>query len=131
MESNKKLSPKVIELFLRGRKLNISLVFVSQSYFNVPKTIRVNATHCFIMKIPYKKELQQIKSNHSPDIDFKDFMKLYKDYTKEPCSFLVNDTTLSSDNSLRIRKKRFMKWVLVRKSKESITKLSKTKLNTI
>ena len=131
MESNKKLSPKVIELFLRGKKLNISLVFVSQSYFNVPKTIRVNATHCFIMKIPYKKELQQIKSNHSPDIDFKDFMKLYKDYTKEPCSFLVNDTTLSSDNSLRIRKKRFMKWVLVRKSKESITKLSKTKLNTI
>ena len=109
MESNKKLSPKVIELFLRGRKLNISLVFVSQSYFNVPKTIRMNATHCFIMKIPYKKELQQIKSNHSPDIDFKDFMKLYKDYTKEPCSFLVNDTTLSSDNSLRIRKKRFMK----------------------
>ena len=109
MESNKKLSPKVTELFLRGTKLNISLVFISQSYFKVPKTIRVNATHYFIMKIPNKKELQQIKSNHSPDIGFKGFMKLYKDYTKEPCSFLVNDTTLSSDNSLRIRKKRFIK----------------------
>ena len=53
------------------------------------------------MKIPNKKELQQIASSHSSDIDFKDFMKLYKDYTKEPCSFLVNDTTLSSDNPLR------------------------------
>ena len=104
MESNKKLSPKVTELFLRGRKLNISLVFISQSYFKVPKTIRLNATHYFIMKIPNKRELQQIASNHSSDIDFKDFMKLYKDYTKEPYSFLVNDTTLSSDNPLRFRK---------------------------
>ena len=57
MESNKKLSPKVTELFLRGRKLNISLVFISQSYFKVPKTIRLNATHYFIMKIPNKREL--------------------------------------------------------------------------
>ena len=93
MESNKKLSPKVTELFLRGRKLNISLVFISQSYFKVPKTIRLNATHYFIMKIPNKRELQQIASNHSSDIDFKDFMKLYKDYTREPYSFLVRDTT--------------------------------------
>ena len=56
------------------------------------------------MKIPNKRELQQIASNHSSDIDFKDSMKLYKDYTKEPYSFLVNDTTLSSDNPLRLRK---------------------------
>ena len=104
MESNKKLSPKVAELFLSGRKLNISLVFILQSYFKVPKTIRLNATHYFIMKIPSKRELQQIVSNHSSGIDFKDFMKLYKDYTKEPYSFLVNNTTLSSDNSLRFRK---------------------------
>ena len=60
MECNKKLSPVIIELFLRGRKLNISLVFKSQSYFKVPKTIRVNATHYFIMKIPNKRELQHI-----------------------------------------------------------------------
>ena len=56
MESNKNLIPKVTELFLRGRKLNISLVFISQSYFKMPKTIRLNATH-FIMKISYKREL--------------------------------------------------------------------------
>ena len=104
VESNKKLSPVVTELFLRGRKLNISLLFISQSYFKVPKTIRLNATHYFIMKIPNKKEIQQKASNHSSDIDFKNFMKLYKEYTKEPYSFLVNDMTLSSDNPLRFRK---------------------------
>ena len=72
MEPKKKLSPIVTELFLRGRKLNISLVSISQSYLKVPKTIR----HYFIMKIPNKRELQQIASNHSSDIDFKDFVKL-------------------------------------------------------
>ena len=56
------------------------------------------------MKIPNKRELSQIASNHSSDIDFKDFMKVYKYHTKEPYSFLVNDTTLSSDNPLRFRK---------------------------
>ena len=60
----------------------------------MPKTIRVNATPYFIMKIPNKREYQQIASNHSSDIEFKGFMKLYKDYMKEPFSFLVNDTTL-------------------------------------
>ena len=80
MESNKKLSP--IKSFLRGRKLNISLVFISQSYFKVPKTITLNVTDYFIMKILNKRDLQQEASNHSSDIDFKDFMKLYKDYTK-------------------------------------------------
>ena len=52
------------------------------------------------MKIPNKGELKQIASNHSSDLEFKEFMKLYTDYTKEPFSFLVNDTTLSSDNPL-------------------------------
>ena len=70
----------------------------------MPKTIRLNITFYFIMKIPSKRELQQIASNLS-DNDFKDFMKLYKDYTKEPYSFLVNDGTLSSDYQLRFRKK--------------------------
>ena len=94
MESNKKLSPKVTELFLRGKKLNISLDFLSKSYFKVPETIRLNSTNYFIMKIPNKSELQQIASNHSFDIDSQDFMKLSKAYTKKPYSFLVNDTTL-------------------------------------
>ena len=80
MEANKTLSSIVTELFLRGRKVNMSLVLISQSYFKVPKNIRLNATH-FIMKILNKRELQQITSNHSSDIDFKHFMKLYKYYT--------------------------------------------------
>ena len=56
------------------------------------------------MKIPNKRELQKVASNHSSDIDLKDFMKLYKDYTKEPFSLLVDNTALSSDNPLRFRK---------------------------
>ena len=98
-------SPIITELFLRGRKLNISLVFIPQSCFKVPKTIRLNATHYFIMKVPNKRELQQIVSNHLSDINFKDFIKLYKDYTEELYLFLVNDTILSSDNVLRFRKR--------------------------
>ena len=100
MKANKKSSPKVTELFLRDRKLNILLAFISQSYFKLPKTKRLNA---ITMKIPNKRELQQIALNHSSDIEFKDFMKLQKDYT-EPHSFLVNDTTLSLHNPLRSRK---------------------------
>ena len=101
MINNNKLNPIVPELFIRGRKLNISIVFITQSYFKVPKNVRLNSTHFFIMKIPNKRELQQIALNHSSDIDF---MNIYKKYTKEPYSFLVNDTTLPSDNPLRFRK---------------------------
>ena len=101
---NNKLNPVVTELFIRGRKLNISIVFITQSYFKVPKDVRLNSTHFFIMKIPNKRELQQIALNHSSDIDFKDFMNIYKKCTTEPYSFLVNDTTLPSDNPLRFRK---------------------------
>ena len=104
MINNKKLNSIVTELFIRGRKLNISLVFITQSYFKVPKDVRLNTTHYFIMKIPNKRELQQIAINHSSDIDFKDFIKIYKKCTDNPYSFLVNDTTLSSDNPLRFRK---------------------------
>ena len=103
MINNKKLNPVVTELFIRCRKLNISIVFITQSYFKVPKDIRLNSTHFFIMKILNKRELQQIALNHSSDIDFKDFMKIYKECTKEPYSFLVNDTTLQSGNPLRFR----------------------------
>ena len=61
--------------------------------------LRINATHYFIMKIPNKRDLQQIASNYSSYIDFKHFMKFYKDYSKEPFSFLVNDTILSYDTT--------------------------------
>ena len=107
MINNKKLNSIVTELFIRGRKLNISLVFITQSYFKVPKDVRLNSTHFFIMKIPNKRELQQIALNHSSDINSKDFIKIYKKYTAEPYSFLVNDATLASDNPLRFRKNLF------------------------
>ena len=75
-----------------------------QSYFKVPKDVRLDSTHFFIIKIPNKRELQQILLNHSSDIDFTDCIKIYKKFTKEPDSFLVNDTTLPSDDPLRFRK---------------------------
>ena len=100
----KKLNPIVTELFIRGRKLNISLVFIKQSYFALPKRIRLNSTHYFLMKIPNIRELQQIAFNYSSDIDFQDFMNPYKKFTAEPYSFLVIDTTLPLDNSSSFRK---------------------------
>ena len=103
--NNKKVNLVLTELFIRGRKLNISIVFITQSYFKVPKHVRLNSTHSFTMKIPNKRELQQIALNHSSDIDFKDFIKIYKKYTAEPYFLWVNDTTLTSDNLLRFRKK--------------------------
>ena len=104
MINNKKLNSVVTELFIRGRKLNISLVFITQSYFKVSKDVRLNAAHFFIMKIPNKRELQQIAINHPSDISTKDFTNIYKKCTVEPYSFLVNDTTLASDNPFRFRK---------------------------
>ena len=71
MINNNKLNPIVTELFIRGRKLNISIVFITQSYFKVPKDVTLNSTHFFIMKIPNKRELQQIALTHSSDINFK------------------------------------------------------------
>ena len=73
MEANRKLSPIVTDLFLRGIHLNIPLIFISQSYFKVPKTIRLNATHYFIMLYQTKRELQQTASHQSSDNEFKDF----------------------------------------------------------
>ena len=99
MFSNKKLNLIVTELFVRGRKLNISLVFITQSFLAVAKNIRLNSTHCFVMKISNKRKLQQIAFNHSSDIDFQDFMNLYKKFTAKPYSFLVTDITLALDNS--------------------------------
>ena len=101
------LNSIVTELFIRRRKLNISLVFITQSYFKVPKDVRLNTTHFFISKIPNKRELQQIAINHSSDINTKDFANIYRKYTDEPYSFLVIDTMLASNNPLRSRKNLF------------------------
>ena len=101
--SNKKFQAIIKELFSRCRKLNISLVFITQSYFSVPKDVRLNSTHYLIMKINNKRELQNIAINHSADIDYKDFVKIYRECRKEPYSFLTIDTTLPASNPLRFR----------------------------
>ena len=107
MIQNKKLNSIVTELFIRGRKLNISLVFITQSYFKFPKGFRLNTTHFLITKIVRKRELQQIEINHSSDIRTEDFVNIYRKCTAEPYSFFVNDTTLASNNPLRFRKNLF------------------------
>ena len=101
MIHNKKLNSIVTELFIRGRKLNISLVFITQSYFKVPKDVRLNTTHSFIAKILNRREISR---NHLSDIKTEDFNNIYIECTVEPFSFLVNDITLASDNPLRFRK---------------------------
>ena len=105
--SNKKFQAITKELFIRCRKLNISLVFIKQSYFSVPKDVRLNSTHYLIVNINIKRELQNIGINHSADIDYQDFMKLYRECTIEPYNFLTIDTTLPASDPLRFRKKLF------------------------
>ena len=107
MINNKKLNSVVTELFIRGRKLKISLDFITKSYFKVPKDVRLNTTHFFIAQIPNRRELQEIAQNHSSDIKAEDFINIYKECTAEPYSFLVNDTTLASNNPLRFRQNLF------------------------
>ena len=102
--TNKKFKVVIKELFSRCRKLNICLICITQSYFSVPKEIRLNSTHYLIMKMYNKRELKNIAINHSADIDYKDFMKIYRKCTIEPYSFLTSDTTLPADNLLRFRK---------------------------
>ena len=102
--NNKKLNSIVTELFIRCRKLNISLVFIAQSYFKIPKDVRLNTTHIFIAKIPHEREFKQIAIDHSSDISTKDFTNIYRQCTVESYSFFVSDTTLASDNPFRFRK---------------------------
>ena len=105
--TNKKFKAIIKELFIRCKKLNISLAFITQSYFSVPKDVRLNTTHYFIMKINNKRELQNIAINHSADIDYQDFIKIYRECTKEPYNFLTIDTTLPASDPLRFRKNLF------------------------
>ena len=104
MHNNEKLNKTVNELFIRERKLNISLAFITQLFFKVPKDVRLNITHFFITKLSSKRELHQSVYNHLPDIDFKDFVHLYINCTAKQYSFLIIDDTLASDNLLRFRK---------------------------
>ena len=104
MIHNKKLDSVVTELFIRGKKLNISLAFITQSYFKVPEDFRLNTTHFFIAKIPNNRELKEIARNHLSDIRTEDFINIYRECIAEPYSFVGNDTTLASDNPLGFRK---------------------------
>ena len=105
--TNKTFQAIIKELFIRCTKLNISLVFITQSYFSVPKDVRLNSTHYLIMKINNKRELQNIAINHSANIDYQDFMKIYRKCTKEPYIFLTIDTTLPASDPLRFGKNFF------------------------
>ena len=102
--SSKKFKAIIKELFIRCRKLNISMAFIMQSYFKTPKDARLNSTHYVIMKIQSRKELRNIAKENSGDIDFKDFLKIYKDYTSKPYSCMIIDTTVPSGNPMRFRK---------------------------
>ena len=91
--SDKKAQQILKELFIRCRKLNIALCFLTQYYFSVPKDVRLNCTHYIIFKSNNKRKLQNIAINHSVDIDYKDFIKIYRNCTKEPFNVLPTDTT--------------------------------------
>ena len=105
--SNKKFQAIIKELFIRCKKLNISLVFITQSYFSIPKDVRLNSTHYLILKINNRKESQKIAIDHSADIDYQDFIKIYRECTKEPYNFLTIDTMLPASDPLRFRKNLF------------------------
>ena len=93
VESDKKAQQILKELFIRCRKLNISLCFLTQSYFSVPKDVRLNCTHYILFKLNNRRELQNITIDHSADIDYKDFIKIYRVCKKEPFNFLTIGTT--------------------------------------
>ena len=109
--TNKKFQYIIKELFIRCRKLNISLVYITQSSFSVPKDVKLNSTNYLMMKINNKRELRNIAINHSADIDYQDFIKIYRECTKEPYNFLTIDSTLPASDPLRFRKKLFDSYV--------------------
>ena len=105
--TNKRFQAIIKELFIRCRKLNISLVFITQSYFSVPKDVRLNSAHYLVIKINNRIELKNIATDNSADIDYRDFKKSYRECTKVPYNFLTIDTTLPASDPLRFRKKLF------------------------
>ena len=105
--SNKKFQAIIEELFIMCRKINILLVFITQSYFSVPKDVRFYSSHYLIMKINNKGELQNIAINHSAGIDYNDFVKIYRECIREPFNFFTIDTTLPASDPLTFRKNLF------------------------
>ena len=101
---NKKLHLVTTELFIRCQKLNISLVFITQSFFHTPKSVTLNTTHFIIMKIPNRQKLLEIAINHLSDTDFGEFKRLVRKCTAESHSIFITDITLPSENALRFQK---------------------------
>ena len=91
IEYNKKIKRIIKELLYRARKINVSIVFITQSYFRALKDARLNSTHYIIMKINNEKELKRIAEEKSGHLDYKDFLKIYNYYTREPYSFMTID----------------------------------------
>ena len=94
-------------MFIRCRKLNISLVFINQSCFSVPKDVRLNSTHSLMMKINNKNKLQNIAINRSADNDYQVLINIYRECTKELYNFLTVDTKLPASEPLIFRKNLF------------------------
>ena len=103
--TNGRFQAIIKELFIRYRKLNILLALITQSYFSVPKDSRLSTTHYLIRKINNRIELKNIATDHSADISYQDFKKIYRECTKEPYNVLTIDTTLPASTPLRFRKK--------------------------
>ena len=91
IEYNTKFKRIIKELFYRARKINVSIVFITQSYFRAMKDARLNSTHYILMKIGNKKELRRIAEEKPGHLDYKDFLKIYNYCTREPCSFMMID----------------------------------------
>ena len=109
-KGKKKLQAIIEKLFIRCRKLNISLAFITQPYFAVPKGVKLNSTHYLIIKINNRIDLKNIAIDHSADIDYNHFMKIYKECTKELYNIWTIDTTLPTSDPLRFRKDLFDSW---------------------
>ena len=92
IEYDKKFKRMIKKLFLTARKINISIVFITQSNFRALKDARLNSTHYTLMKINNKKELKRIAEEKSGHLDYKDFLKIYNYCTREPYSFMLIDT---------------------------------------
>ena len=107
--TNKQFQAIIKELFIRCKKINISLAFITQSYFSVPKGVRLNSTRNLIIKINNRKELLNIAINHSADIDYNDCVRIYRECTRKPYPFLTIDTTLSASDPLRFRKNLYLR----------------------
>ena len=107
MINNKNLNSIVTEFFIRCTKLNIFLVFITQSYFKIPKDVRLNTTHFFIMKIPNKESFNKLHQILHKILALKISLRCTEECTAKLYSFLVNDTTLASDNSVRLTKNLF------------------------